>query len=165
MAYVIKRYSNRKLYDTQESRYVTLEEIEEMIRGGKEIAVVDASSGEDLTSVTLTQIILENERTHRTALPSAFLHQLIKHGEAWQDFVQRSMRSSLEGVVSSQREMERVFREWTARAGWGAATPKPEGKREGGEAEPDKLRDEMAALRERLRALEDRLAKRKGEAK
>jgi len=53
MAYVIKRYSNRKLYDTQESRYVTLEEIEEMIRAGKEIAVVDAASGEDLTSVTL----------------------------------------------------------------------------------------------------------------
>src|SRR2546428_461573 len=60
MAYVIKRYSNRKLYDTQESRYVTLEEIEEMIRAGREIAVVDAASGEDLTSVTLAQIILEN---------------------------------------------------------------------------------------------------------
>ena len=92
MAYVIKRYSNRKLYDTQESRYVTLEEIEEMIRGGKEISVVDASTGEDLTSVTLAQIILENERNRRAALPSAFLHQLIKHGEAWQEFVQRSMR-------------------------------------------------------------------------
>ena len=62
MAYVIKRYSNRKLYDTQESRYVTLEEIEEMIRAGREISVVDAASGEDLTSVTLTRIILENER-------------------------------------------------------------------------------------------------------
>ena len=73
MAYVIKRYSNRKLYDTQESRYVTLEEIEEMIRAGKEIAVVDAASGEDLTSVTLAQIILENERNHRAALPTAFL--------------------------------------------------------------------------------------------
>jgi polyhydroxyalkanoate synthesis repressor PhaR len=166
MAYVIKRYSNRKLYDTQESRYVTLEEIEEMIRGGKEIAVVDASSGEDLTSVTLTQIILENERTHRTALPSAFLHQLIKHGEAWQEFVQRSMRSSMEGIVSSQREMERAFREWTTRAGWAATTARPEAaKREGAEAEPDTLRDEMATLRERLRLLEDRLAKRKGEAK
>src|SRR2546430_11675567 len=79
MAYVIKRYSNRKLYDTQESRYVTLEEIEEMIRAGKEISVVDAASGEDLTAVTLTQIILENERNHRGGLPIGFLHQLIKH--------------------------------------------------------------------------------------
>src|SRR3990167_7072182 len=120
MAYVVKRYSNRKLYDTQESRYVTLEEIEEMIRSGKEIAAVDAASGEDLTAVTLTQIILENERSHRATLPTAFLHQLIKHGEAWQDFIAKSMCSSLEGVVSSQREMERVFQDWAARAGWGA---------------------------------------------
>ena len=73
MAYVIKRYSNRKLYDTQESRYVTLEELEELIRAGKEIAVVDVSTGEDLTSVTLAQIILENERAHRATLPTAFL--------------------------------------------------------------------------------------------
>ena len=162
MAYVIKRYSNRKLYDTQESRYVTLEEIEEMIRGGKEISVVDAATGEDLTSVTLTQIILENERNHRTALPPAFLHQLIKHGEAWQDFVQRSLRSSLEGLVSNQREMERVFREWSTRAGWGAFTaPRAEAKKEAPEPEADRLREEVASLRERLRSLEERLEKRR----
>jgi polyhydroxyalkanoate synthesis repressor PhaR len=172
MAYVIKRYSNRKLYDTQESRYVTLEEIEEMIRGGKEISVVDASSGDDLTSVTLAQIILENERNHRAALPAAFLHQLVKHGEAWQDFVQRSMRSSLEGIISSQREMDRVFKDWATRAGWGAtgatAAPgtKPETpRRESGEPEADRLRDEVSTLRERLRALEERLEKRKADEK
>ena len=190
MAYVIKRYSNRKLYDTQESRYVTLEEIEEMIRAGREISVADATSGDDLTSVTLTQIILENERNRRANLPSAFLHQLIKHGEAWQDFVQRTMRSSLEGFVSSQRDMERVFREWSQRAGWGpvagagststdakreAADAKRdatdakreagEAKRETGDAEADKLRDEVSALRDRLRSLEDRLQRRKADAK
>jgi polyhydroxyalkanoate synthesis repressor PhaR len=172
MAYVIKRYSNRKLYDTQESRYVTLEEIEEMIRGGREISVVDAASGEDLTSVTLTQIILENERNHRANLPSAFLHQLIKHGEAWQDFVQKSMRSSIEGIVSSQRDVERVFRDWTARSGWGAAVGMPtaqntnaEPRREAGEQEAEKLREEVAALRDRLRSLEERLQKRKADSK
>jgi polyhydroxyalkanoate synthesis repressor PhaR len=170
MAYVIKRYSNRKLYDTQESRYVTLEEIEEMIRAGREISVVDAASGEDLTSVTLTQIILENERNHRANLPSAFLHQLIKHGEAWQDFVQRTMRSSLEGFVSSQRDMERVFREWSSRSGWGAvtgvSTTPTEAKRDGAtEAEAEKLREEVSALRDRLRSLEERLQKRKADAK
>lgn len=161
MAYVIKRYSNRKLYDTQESRYVTLEEIEEMIRAGKEISVMDAATGDDLTSVTLTQIILENERNHRTALPAAFLHQLIKHGEAWQDFAQRSLRSSLEGLVSNQREMERVFRDWSARAGWGVPPPRTESKRETPEPDPERLREEVAALRERLRSLEDRLEKRR----
>jgi polyhydroxyalkanoate synthesis repressor PhaR len=168
MAYIIKRYSNRKLYDTQESRYVTLEEIEEMIRGSKEISVVDASTGEDLTSVTLAQIILENERNRRAALPSAFLHQLIKHGDAWQDFVQRSMRSSLEGVITSQREMDRVFRDWATRAGWGAGAPNAAKggetpRREGGEDDADRLREEVATLRERLRLLEERLEKRKGE--
>ena len=166
MAYVIKRYSNRKLYDTQESRYVTLEEIEEMIRAGKEISVVDAASGEDLTAVTLAQIILEKERNHRSSLPTGFLHQLIKHGEAWQDFVQRSMKSSLEGVISNQREMERVFQDWASRAGWGSMLPstgaKPEPKRDGGtDADAERLREEVSALRERLRALEERLEKRK----
>jgi polyhydroxyalkanoate synthesis repressor PhaR len=164
MAYVIKRYSNRKLYDTQESRYVTLEEIEEMIRGGREISVVDAATGDDLTSVTLSQIILEHERNHRGTLPTSFLHQLIKHGEAWQDFVQRSMRSSLEGIVTNQREMERVFRDWAARAGWGPppTPPAPEPRRESAEPDAERLREEVSSLRERLRALEDRLGKRKG---
>ncbi|MBI2203240.1 MAG: transcriptional regulator [Candidatus Rokubacteria bacterium] len=172
MAYVIKRYSNRKLYDTQESRYVTLDEIEEMIRAGKEIQVVDAGSGEDLTSVTLSQIILESERHHRAALPAAFLHQLIKYGATWQDFVQRSMKTSLEGIVSNQREMDRIFREWSARAGWGtvgATPPRPEARREppASAPEPDaeRLRDEVASLRERLKSLEERLEKRKTESK
>jgi polyhydroxyalkanoate synthesis repressor PhaR len=165
MPYVIKRYSNRKLYDTQESRYVTLEELEGLIRAGKEISVVDVSTGEDLTSVTLAQIILENERSRRAGLPTAFLHQLIKHGEAWQDFVQKSMKSSLEGIMSSQREAERVFRELVSRAGagWMPSTfgeGKVEKKAETpGEAEA--LRSEVSALREQLRALEDRLEKKR----
>jgi polyhydroxyalkanoate synthesis repressor PhaR len=163
MAYVIKRYSNRKLYDTQESRYVTLEEIEEMIRTGREISVVDAATGDDLTSVTLAQIILENERSRRTALPAAFLHQLIKHGEAWQEFVQRSMRSSLEGIVVSQREMERVFRDWSSRAGLAPPPARGEERREGADVEAERLRDEVSVLRERLRALEDRLERRRAE--
>ena len=167
MAYVIKRYSNRKLYDTQESRYVTLEELEELIRAGREISVVDVSTGEDLTSVTLAQIILENERSRRAGLPTAFLHQLIKHGEAWQDFVQKSMKSSLEGNMSSQREAERVFRELASRAGWmpstsaeGQGEKKTEKKAEPpGEAEA--LRSEVATLREQLRALEERIEKKR----
>src|SRR4029450_13852805 len=125
MAYVIKRYSNRKLYDTQESRYVTLEELEELIRAGKEISVVDVSTGEDLSSGTLAQIIPENESTHRAARPTAFLHQLIKHGEAWQEFFQSSMKSSLDAIMTSQREADRVFREWAARAGRGLPGAKP----------------------------------------
>jgi polyhydroxyalkanoate synthesis repressor PhaR len=163
MAYVIKRYSNRKLYDTQESRYVTLEELEELIRAGKEISVVDVSTGEDLTSVTLAQIILENERNRRATLPTAFLHQLIKHGEAWQDFVQKSMKSNLEGIMSSQREAERVFRELAARAGWMSSTPaEPKSeKKADAPSEAEALRHEVSALREQLRTLEERLEKKR----
>jgi len=162
MSYVIKRYSNRKLYDTQESRYVTLEELEEFIRAGKEISVVDVSSGEDLTSVTLAQIILENERNHRATLPTPFLHQLIKHGEAWQDFVQKSLKSSLEGIMTSQREADRVLRDWAGRAGWLQAPPaEPKAEKRGEAAEADALRDEVAVLREQLRALEERLEKKR----
>src|SRR5512145_1518077 len=125
MAYVIKRYSNRKLYDTQESRYVTLEEIEEMIRAGREISVVDAASGEDLTSVTLTQIILENERTRRASLPAAFLHQLIKHGESWQDFVQKSMGGGRGGRFAGRRDGARFSRVWWGGGGGGAIGAAP----------------------------------------
>ncbi|HSB61149.1 MAG TPA: polyhydroxyalkanoate synthesis regulator DNA-binding domain-containing protein, partial [Vicinamibacteria bacterium] len=146
------------------SRYVTLEEIEEMIRGGREVSVVDAASGEDLTSVTLTQIILENERSRRGGLPPPFLHQLIKHGEAWQDFVQRSMRSSLEGLVANQRDMERIVREWSTRAGW-PVPPARDGRAEGGDAETEQLRDEVSALRDQLRALEERLERRRQESR
>ena len=159
MAYIIKRYSNRKLYDTQESRYVTLEELEQMIRTGKEIRVTDAGTGEDLTSVTLAQILLENERAHRATLPTALLHQLIKHGEAWQDFVQRSLRTSLEGIVTSQRDADRIFREWSANAGWLPAKEREPEARKGREEnrEAESLREEVATLREKLRALERRI--------
>jgi polyhydroxyalkanoate synthesis repressor PhaR len=155
---LIKRYANRKLYDQSRSRYVTLEDLEELIRQGREIRVVDAVSGHDLTSLTLAQIILENQRDQRGALPTSFLHQLIKHGEAWQDFVQQSLQASLTGVVASQREAERVLRDWGSRAGWWPPTgqPAPPPAAPAG-TEMEALRAEVAALKAKLRELEARL--------
>lgn len=162
MAFVIKRYSNRKLYDIQKSRFVTLDDLEEMIRAGKEISVVDATTGTDVTSVTLAQIILENQRSHRGTLPTAFFHQLIKHGQAWQEFLLQSFRASLEGMTKNQREADRLFGEWAARAGW--VTPKESksgaGKPEKTKEEAASLGEEVSALKEKLRVLEERLTQR-----
>ena len=156
---LIKRYANRKLYDQRRSRYATLEELEELIRQGREIRVVDAVSGEDLTSQTLAQIILDTARGRRTALPVPFLHQLIQHGTAWQEFVQESLQASLAGIVASQRETERVLRDWGARAGWWPSDHEGPRPAPGGEAsDPAGLRAEVAALKEKLRELESRLA-------
>ena len=76
---VIKRYTNRKLYDTVESRYVTLDEIAQMIKGGAEVKVLDNRSKEDLTSVTLAQIIFEEEKK-RSQMPLGVLREIIRHG-------------------------------------------------------------------------------------
>ncbi len=74
---IIKRYSNRKLYDTVESRYVTLPQIAELVRKGEDVRIIDNNSKEDLTSVTLAQILYEEERKQSRALPLAALKDLI----------------------------------------------------------------------------------------
>ncbi len=76
---VIKRYSNRKLYDTHDSRYVTLEQLAEVVRHGEEIQVVDKSTERDLTSATLAQIIFEEEK-RQPKLPIERLREIIRGG-------------------------------------------------------------------------------------
>jgi polyhydroxyalkanoate synthesis repressor PhaR len=77
---VIKRYSNRKLYDTESKRYVTLEDLADFIRQGEDVRVVDHVSGEDLTSVTLLQVIFEEEKKIGGLLPQVFLTRMIRAG-------------------------------------------------------------------------------------
>jgi polyhydroxyalkanoate synthesis repressor PhaR len=84
---IIKRYTNRKLYDKQESRYVTLEEIARLVREGEDVAVIDNETEEDLTAVTFAQIILEEEKRKTNFISVPFLRKLIRSGEARvQDF-------------------------------------------------------------------------------
>jgi len=82
MSRLIKRYGNRKLYDTQESCYVTLEVIAAFVKQGEEVRVVDNDTGEDLTAVTFAQIILEEERRNSGLLPLPILRKIIQQGEA-----------------------------------------------------------------------------------
>ncbi len=77
---VIKRYANRKLYDTQRSRYVTLDQIAEMIRDGEDVKIVDNNSKEDLTTVTLAQIIFEEEKKQKSFLPLNAMRNIIQSG-------------------------------------------------------------------------------------
>jgi polyhydroxyalkanoate synthesis repressor PhaR len=91
----VKKYSNRRLYDTAESRYVTLEELAEKIRKGADAQIVDAKSGQDLTQATLTQIIVES-RGAAKLLPVPFLLQLIRmHDDALAEFMGRWMSWAL----------------------------------------------------------------------
>ena len=103
---LIKKYSNRKLYDTSSRRYITLERIGELVRTGENIRVVDRSNGEDLTAVTLSQVVLDNERKRHGAVPEQLLQQLVRNpGEA----VIGAVRQSISAVQDQiQRAEERV---------------------------------------------------------
>ena len=103
---VIKRYTNRKLYDTVESRYVTLDEIAQMIKGGAEVKIIDNRSKEDLTSVTLAQIIFEEEKK-RSQMPLGVLREIIRHGgEAVAGFYQEKTGNLVGKVAQSISEVK-----------------------------------------------------------
>lgn len=93
---LIKRYPNRKLYDTTAKSYVTLDEITQMIRGGQDVQVIDHESGEDLTNLTFTQVILEQEkRSTSDFLPRTLLASLIRTGGDTLGSVRRSLQTGL----------------------------------------------------------------------
>jgi polyhydroxyalkanoate synthesis repressor PhaR len=99
---VIKRYTNRKLYDTVESRYVTLDEIAEMIKAGAEVKIIDNRTKDDLTSVTLAQIIFEEEKkTSKMSLET--LRDLIRHGGAVAQRLVEGTQAELRGRVEAVR--------------------------------------------------------------
>ena len=77
---VIKKYSNRRLYNSAKKKYITLEDISDLIKSGKEIQVIDTQTKEDITKLILIQTILENEKNKEDILPATFLHNLIKYG-------------------------------------------------------------------------------------
>jgi polyhydroxyalkanoate synthesis repressor PhaR len=100
---IIKRYTNRKLYDTVESRYVTLDEIAAMIKEGTEVRIVDNRTKEDLTSVTLAQIIFEEEKK-KNQMPLSVLREIIRHpGESISGFIQKEVSPR---VASIREEAE-----------------------------------------------------------
>jgi polyhydroxyalkanoate synthesis repressor PhaR len=168
---VIKKYANRRLYDTESSSYITLDRLAEMVRQKREFKVVDARSGEDITHNVLTQIIMDEEARGKTMLPVNFLRELIGlYGGSMQSVVPQYLEASLEALQRNQSQMREAFTgaltanpfaeiarrnmeifQAAARGKEaGAAAPEP-----GRDEEIERLRAELAELQSKV----DRLAK------
>ena len=130
MVRLIKRYESRKLYDTEESRYVSLEEIATWVRGDQEVRVIDNATSDDVTTQTLTQVILEEGRNGSSALPAELLHELVRSGA----------RAFSSGVEHVQQGVDRFVQNSMDKL-----TPVRE------------AREEMSSLRDRLEDLETSL--------
>jgi polyhydroxyalkanoate synthesis repressor PhaR len=100
---VVKRYANRKLYDTQRSRYVTLDQIAEMIRSGEDVKIVDNNSKEDLTAITLTQIIFEEEKKS-SFLPLSALRNIIQSGGNTMTQIATQAGERVRGIFKREKE-------------------------------------------------------------
>ncbi|OGO61207.1 MAG: hypothetical protein A2032_04795 [Chloroflexi bacterium RBG_19FT_COMBO_49_13] len=107
MPILVKRYPNRKLYDTAEKQYISLEGINDLIRQGEEIKVIDNVTGEDLTAVILSQVILENEKKRIGFLPHTVLTGLIQSGGTTLNFMRRGLSSSFESLTHFDDEIKR----------------------------------------------------------
>jgi len=177
----IKKYSNRRLYDTTHKAYVTLEEIANLIKEGNEIKVLDSQTDEDITKVILIQVILESEKNKMDILPASFLHMLIKYGNRIaKDFFENYFLMMFQPYLSFQENMKKNLR-WWQEIGWfppGMKSPLYSGMKspfettsgeEGGkqydgekpqasnEPFPSPQMMEMELLRQRIKELEERI--------
>jgi polyhydroxyalkanoate synthesis repressor PhaR len=107
MVRIIKRYSNRKLYDTEDKRYITLEQIQQLVQDGQDIKVVENQTGEDLTTVTLSQILLEQEKRKEGKLPKSFFVDLVSRSSSTVvDFMKKNVMHRFEGSVLEPSKVE-----------------------------------------------------------
>ena len=172
---IIKKYANRRLYDTESSSYITLDRLAEMVRQKRQFKVVDAKSGEDLTRGVLAQIIMDEEARGSTMLPVNFLRQLISmYGDSMQGMVPQYLEASLDALQRNQSQMREAvagalvanpFAEIARRnlemftaAARGAGAGAGPGPGEAKPAEEDN-KAELAALRAELAAMQKKLDK------
>lgn len=107
---VIKKYANRRLYNTAKSSYVTLEDLAQMVREGEDFTVYDAKTKEDITRSVLTQIIVEEEAKDQNMLPTKFLRELIRlYGDPLQGVVPSYLDASMEAFSRNQEQMRDTF--------------------------------------------------------
>lgn len=109
---VIKKYANRRLYNTGTSTYVTLEDLSEMVKAEEDFVVFDAKSGDDITRSVLTQIIFEHENKGQNLLPIAFLRQLIRfYGDSMQTLVPSYLEFSMDNLTKDQDNLRKQLSE------------------------------------------------------
>jgi polyhydroxyalkanoate synthesis repressor PhaR len=163
----IKKYANRRLYNTETSSYITLDNLAAMVREGREFKVVDAKSNDDITRSVLAQIIMDEESKGSTMLPAGFLRQLIgMYGNSMQALVPQYLEASMEAFQKNQAQFRSVFEGALAggpfeelhkrnMAMLEAATNmlRPENKK------ADTKDDEIAALKAELAAMQSKIEK------
>ena len=114
----IKKYSNRRLYDSTNKRYVTLDDIGALIREGNEVKVIDSQTGADISKVILIQVVLESEKNKEDILPVSFLHMLIKYGnKVAKDFFENYFLMMFQPYFSVQENFKKNMKLWQE-MGW-----------------------------------------------
>lgn len=115
---VIKKYANRRLYDTETSAYITLEDLCDRVKEGREFVVVDAKTGQDLTRQILTQIIFEQETKGFPLLPTDFLRNVIRfYDDSMHGVMQRYLETSMKSFIQNQDQMRGMMAGKTASSG------------------------------------------------
>lgn len=110
---LLKKYGNRRLYDTARSSYVTLADVAEIIRGGTDVEVIDADTKQDVTAFILTQIILEQARKKNALLPPELLHLIIRYGEnVLQEFFEKYLQHIITNYLEFRKAADEQFSKW-----------------------------------------------------
>lgn len=110
---MLKKYSNRRLYDTRNSRYVTLEDVADTIRSGEQVRIQDAASGEDVTAFILTQIVLEAAKRNNSLLPVSVLHVIIRYGDnALGEFFEKYFQKTIQNYIATKKAFDDQFGQW-----------------------------------------------------
>lgn len=175
---VVKKYANRRLYNTEASTYVTLDDLAKMVRNGRDFVVYDAKSGDDITRSVLTQIIVEEEsKGGQNLLPTAFLRQLIGYyGDNLQGLVPRYLEFAMASFGRQQDQMRRTMehtmgnfipfqniddlgKQNMAMMERAMSLFAPFGRREDAPADVDALKAEVESLRRELASLKDTRAR------
>ncbi len=110
---ILKKYSNRRLYDTRNSCYVTLEDVTGLIKSGNQVEIMDATTKEDVTAFILTQVILEEARKKNILLPVPVLHLIIQHGDgALSDFFDKYFQKTIQNYLEYKKAFDDQFSKW-----------------------------------------------------